>query len=295
MPSSGSELLGVALALACALGWTTLDTLRKRLSRDLSGRAILLGITATQIPIHATASVGAGIPHLDAAFFALTATAALLTAAANLLFVEAVRRSPLSLTVPYLSFAPVLTLVAGFVLLGQVPGPWGVAGVLAVGGGAVLLNPPIPAVQSAERGWRRWIREPGSRLMLAVASLFAVSTAIDRLAILRANEPVYAMVLTSSIALVLVALPSVRREVLESRRILFWLVLAGVAGAVALLLQFWSYRFLLVGYVDAVKRGGGNVFAVLAGALFFAEENTRRRLLAATLMGVGVALVFLDS
>lgn len=295
MPSSDAQLTGIALALACALGWTTLDTLRKRLAGELSGRAILLGITATQVPIHATAALGTGLPALDASFFALTAVTAVLTVAANLLFVEAVRFSPLSLTVPYLSFAPVLTLLAGFVLLGQVPGPWGMCGVLAVGAGALLLNPPLSRGVSGKLFFARLIHERGSRLMLGVALLFAVSTAIDRLAILHASEAVYATVLTGSISLALVAIPSVRQEVWGRPRVFWWLALAGVAGAAALLLQFLSYRFLLVGYVDAVKRGGGNVFAVLAGSLFFAERNTARRLLAAGLMSAGVALVFLDS
>jgi drug/metabolite transporter (DMT)-like permease len=290
---SSSVLTGFALALACALGWTTLDALRKRLAGELSAPAILLGITATQVPIHLTAALTTGVPELDTTFFSLTLVAAVLTVAANLLFVEAVRLSPLSLTVPYLSFAPVATLLAGFVLLGQVPGPWGISGVFAVGSAALLLNPPVAGEASSL--WRRLARERGSRLMLIVALLFAVSTAIDRLAILRASEAVYATVLTGSITLALGCSRSVRREVLRNRGALRWLALAGAVGAAALLLQFLSYRFLLVGYVDAVKRGGGNLFAVLFGMLFFAEGNGRRRLLAAAVMSAGVALVLLDS
>lgn len=291
--TSGSTAVGFALALGCAVGWTTLDALRKRLARDLSGAAILLGITATQIPIHASLAWAGGFPELDVPFLALTLVAATLTAAANLLFVRAVRLSPLSLTVPFLSFAPVATLLAGFLLLGQVPGIWGMLGVLVVGSGAVLLNAPLG--RGVEALWQRMLREPGSRLMLGVALLFAVSTAVDRVAILRASEAAYATVLTSTITLGMLALPSVRRELAARRHLFGWLALAGLAGAVALLLQFLSYRFLLVGYVDAVKRAGGNVFAVGFGMLFFAERNLRRRLLAAALMSAGVALVLLDS
>jgi drug/metabolite transporter (DMT)-like permease len=293
MGDGSSVMIGFALALACALGWTTLDAVRKRLAHELSAPAILLGITATQIPIHLTAALSTGVPALDGAFFAFTFVAALLTMSANLLFVRAVRLSPLSLTVPYLSFAPVATLLAGFVLLGQAPGSWGIVGVLTVGCGAVLLNPPVSG--EAQSVWQRMVREPGSRLMLGVALLFAISTAIDRLAIVRASEATYATVLTGSITLGLLAVPSVRREVVSKRAAFRWLALAGLVGAAALLLQFLSYRFLLVGYVDAVKRAGGNIFSVLFGMLFFAEGDVRRRLIAAALMSAGVGLVLLDS
>jgi hypothetical protein len=63
--------------------------------------------------------------------------------------------------------------------------------------------------------------------------------------------------------------------------------------AVALLAQLLSFRYLLVAYTDAVKRASGNVVAVLAGALWFAEAGAGRRLLAALVMGIGVALILL--
>lgn len=293
MTLSASTLAGLGLALGCALAWTLLDAIRKRLARDLSAAAILLGITLPQLPIHLSLAWAAGWRPVTLRFLCLTLVAATLTAGANLLLVRAVHLSPLSLTVPYLSFAPVMTLLAGLVLLGQVPGPWGVLGVLAVAGGAFVLNAPRSG--EPRRLLARLLEEPGSRLMLGVAALFALSTAVDRLAILEASEPLYASFLTGMIAAALLAVPSVRTELWRDRGHLRWLLLAGAVAAVALLLQFFAYRFLFVAYVDALKRGGGNLFAVLLGIFLFAEGDGRRRLLGAALMSAGVALVLLDS
>ncbi len=287
-----SVVIGAALALGSAVAWSILDALRKRLAVGLSASAILLGVTLPQVPIHATLAFGGGWPEVAPGFVPLVLLAASLTAAANLLFVHAVRVSPLSLTVPYLSFTPVATLLAGALLLGQTPGRWGILGVATVALGALLLALPGPDVLRAP--WRGLVRERGSQIMLGVAGLFAITNALDRLAILRASEPAYALCLTASISAALLALSSVRRELVQRRKLALWLVLAGAAGAAALLLQFLSYRFLYVAYVDAVKRAGGNVLAVLMGATFFAEGDVRRRLLAAALMSAGVALVLLD-
>ena len=67
-----------------------------------------------------------------------------------------------------------------------------------------------------------------------------------------------------------------------------------IMTAAALLTQFLGYRYLYVAYVDAVKRAGGNLLALLLGARFFAEGINHRRLVAAILMSIGVSLVLLD-
>jgi drug/metabolite transporter (DMT)-like permease len=291
--STSCVACGVALALGSALAWSVLDVVRKRAASQLSAPAIVLGITAPQVPIHVALALGTGLPDIRSGFVPLTLLAAATTVAANLLFVRAVRISPLSATVPYLSFTPVATLGAGLVLLGQTPDRWGVAGVATVAAGALVLGGTDREL--LRHPWRALAREPGSRLMLGVAGLFAVTNAVDRMAILRASEPVYAALLTGSVSAALVTSRSLRTELASRRRRLGLLAAGGVAGAAALLLQFTAYRFLYVAYVDAVKRGGGNLLAVALGVLVFAEGDVVRRLVAASLMSAGVALVLLSS
>jgi drug/metabolite transporter (DMT)-like permease len=285
-------LIGAALALASALAWSGLDALRKKLARDLSASAILLGLMAAQLPVHIVVLATVGCPSADLTFAGVTLITAALTLAANLLFVRAVAISPLSLTVPYLSFTPVLTLLFGAVILDQRPGPAGLAGVIAVTVGALLLNTtPREVLRDPLLGLRR---EAGSRIMLGVACLFAVSTALDRVAITHASEPAYALALTGSISLGLLARRGVAREVVRARPLHGWLALGALATAAALLTQFLGYRYIYVAYVDAVKRAGGNILAVLLGAVLFSESLVPRRLVATILMSIGVSLVLFD-
>jgi drug/metabolite transporter (DMT)-like permease len=247
---------------------------------------------AVQVPLHAAVVFATGVPAVDLTFAGVTVVTATLTLAANLLLVIAVSISPLSLTVPYLSFTPVFTLLFGVPILGQLPGPAGLAGVLAVSLGALLLNTtPRELLSDPLLGLRR---ERGSRIMLAVAFLFAVSTALDPIAIRHASEPAYALGLTGSISLGLLFRRGVAREVVKARSLHGLLAVGALLTAMALLTQFLGYRYLYVAYVDAVKRAGGNLLALLLGALFFAEGFNPRRLVAAILMSIGVSLVLLD-
>jgi len=67
---------------------------------------------------------------------------------------------------------------------------------------------------------------------------------------------------------------------------------AALATAGALLFEFLAYRELLVAYVETIRRSG-SVLSVIAGAVIFKEEQLSRRLPAAAIMVLGVALVLL--
>lgn len=303
--------------MASGAAWAGLDAIRKRLGSEMSPLAILLGMSAAGLPVYAgLALAGLGGSEGGAAFeadalLAWTLLALVVTVAANLLLIRALQLSPLSLTTPYLSFTPAATLLSGALLLGQAPGAVGLLGVAIVVVGAFGLNasagePPAEAGRRRGRlggigGLGRLVglgvgaiaREPGSRLALVVAMLFALGNAIDRRAVLHGSEIAYAGLLTLLITLALLVLRAPRAELWERRRLLGWIALAGIVTSAALLLQLFSFRFLFIAYADAVKRAGGNLVAVLFGAFFFGEGGWRRRLLAVSVMSVGVALILL--
>ncbi len=288
----GSEqALGVGLAFASGLAWTSLDAIRKRLSADLSAPAILLGMVAAQLPLYAALLASSGVPELQPDFAGWVVAAAAVAIAANLLLVRALQISPLSLTVPFLSFTPVATLATGALLLGQLPSARGAVGVLVLVAGAFLLN--AGPAELRRHPLEGFLRERGSQLALGVAALFAFGNAIDRRAVVAASEPAYVTALCA-LMLLLLLLPAGPRRELGARRALWpWLALAGAVTAAALLLQLLAFRYLFVAYADSVKRATANLLAVVFGALLFAEGDPRRRLIAALLMSVGVALVVL--
>ncbi len=278
-------------AMACAVAWSLLDALRKRLSTDYSPATILFFISAGQLPLHAGLLWNDGGGAITLPFLFWTSIAATLTLTASLLLIRAVQIAPLSLTIPYLSLTPVATLLFGWLLLGQSPEPVGLIGVITVSSGALLLN------ASASE----WLRDPlhgirrerGSQLMILVALLFAASTAVDRRAILHASEPLYALVLNGLIAIAVLIPRHVRQELRRSRTHMGILIAAGFIGGLAMLFQFFSYRSLFVAYVEAIKRAGGNFLALGLGVWFFGEKPDVARIAAALLMSLGVALILI--
>lgn len=87
------------------------------------------------------------LPQLDATFWQATAFAIPCDIVALLLYMRALKVSPMSLTVPFLALTPVFMLFTSFLLLGELPSSLGLTGILLIAAGAYLLN-----VHTSKRG-----------------------------------------------------------------------------------------------------------------------------------------------
>ena len=106
------------LTLLCALSLAAADTATKRLLSDHSAAELVI----IRFTLPGVLLIPLFIWHLppwpDARFWPWIALAMPLEILAMLLYVVAIRDSPLSLTLPYLAFTPVFTSLSGFLLLG---------------------------------------------------------------------------------------------------------------------------------------------------------------------------------
>ncbi len=137
-------------------------------------------------------------------------------------------------------------------------------------------------------------REPGARLMLAVAALYSFTSALGKLAILH-SEPAFFGVFYPTVVggSLLAAYPLSRaREarILASRLALG--LLLGVAVAGEILCHVYGMTLAPAAYLIGVKRMS-ILFSVILGGLVLQERPFLPRLVAAALMVTGVALITL--
>jgi drug/metabolite transporter (DMT)-like permease len=211
---------------------------------------------------------------------------------ANVLFLQAVRVSPLSLTIPFLSLTPVFSTLLAGLALGEQPDRTEAAGILLVVLGAFLVNlrrdrpSPLMALR----------REPGSLIMAGVALVWSLTAVLDKRALAFAAVPMHAAIQSAGVAALLVLLLAARRrlpELVHVRLVPRTYALALVAAALGLGLQFVALRLTLVGLVEALKRAIGMFFAIAVGRLVFEEPVTAGKLAGVLLMSTGVALILL--
>ncbi len=274
-------------------------------SADAATKAWLQGFSARELTLVRFGIVGLlmaplltdmpPIQQLDPAFWLWIAALIPLELAAMLIYMAAIRDHPLSLTLPYLAFTPVLVMGVAWILLGEEVSLLGATGVILVVAGAWLLN----CQQLDPRDWRSLVRpfaaivrEPGSRMMLGVAAIYALTATLGKGA-MRYLDPrdfgAFYFALLGASVLVLFVLPRPRILLkLASRPAPVLLV--GLLMSLMVYTHFLAIQQVEVAYMIAVKRTS-LLFGILYGVLVFRESGLAARLPAGVLMLAGVMLI----
>lgn len=298
--------LPLLAVLGASLALSGFDLTRKLLSRHLSALPMVVLLGAGSIPLFAGLVAIQGFTGVQSGYLLPALGSVVLHLAAHLAFLEAVRLSPLSVTVPLLSLTPVFTALAGHLILGEQPTAVGRVGIVLVVVGAFWLHRPnletSPSPRSHPRNRRRFdvfgtlLHEPGAWLMTGAALLWSISLPLDKLAVASSDPAFHGLVLTSGITLGALVLLAFRGQLHELRRVRqAWgmFLLALLTSTLALGLQLVAIQWVLVSLVETAKRGLGNVAAVVVGRSVFREPLTLAKIGAAVLMSVGVALLLL--
>ncbi|EAR22915.1 DMT family transporter [Nitrococcus mobilis] len=285
------------LALLSAFSLASADACSKKFLPSYRAREMVLVRFAYSALLLAPLLYFSPLPAVPPAFWGWLALALPLEILAMLLYMQAIRDSPLSLTLPYLAFTPVFTTLAGYLLLGERISTQGLLGIVLVVSGAYLLNleaSGTPGRDHLSKPLRAIANERGSRMMLAVAIIYGLTSVIGKIELQYASPWSFAaiyFVLLGLLSLVLFACSSPRPRVLHvlGRKPAIHLLIGGLFTAM-IVTHFMALEQVATAYMISAKRTS-ILFGMLYGALLFGEQGLLRRLTAGALMVVGVTLL----
>ena len=170
-------------AFVCALCLATADALSKKALDDNIDPYVVAWVrTGYAAPFVAVLIPFVDIPALDGVFYMATFMAVPLDIIAVLLYMKAIKVSPLSLTLPFLSLTPIFLIVTSYVILGEKPDKFGFIGIILVVIGAYLLN-----VHTISQGFlapfMAIAKEKGSVLMIIVAFIFSIGACLGKISV----------------------------------------------------------------------------------------------------------------
>lgn len=284
--------------LIAALSWAVVDGLRKRLSQGWHPWQLLAALHFCQLPILAGFALllPPGEGESDwMGYVPPGGVSLLLNIGANIMFLEAVKRSPLGLTVPYLALTPLVAAVAAL-FFGYGLDVWGWVGLGVLTLGTAWLHPKDPRWGNLTPLYRLR-EEPGSGLMVLVALAWGFTAILDQDAVKYIPPTLHALFLAGGMLLAGLAgftYANHRSPVTYPSALSPWILGTGVMMAIAMVSQFEAFTRVDVAVVEAVKRIIGTTSAVVLGVVFYGEGDVARRLFASLLMGLGAAALVLS-
>jgi drug/metabolite transporter (DMT)-like permease len=308
-------MLWILLALLGAVTNASYFIIIKRYITTLDPKVLTgVGFTCGGLLLLAFSAIR-GFPVIGQDFYSAVVITATLNIISLSLIFKALSSSDLSLSIPMLSFTPVILIGTSYLLLHEVPSVSGVAGICIIVIGSYVLN-----ISSADEHIldpvKSMLRNRGSWYMLIVAFLFAVSINFDKIAMLN-SDPFFGMALTVlaiGVAFVLMAAyslisyrnlsslpepvdcaypePVSRSPAFLQRKYLALAILIGAFVAIEAASINVAYTLQIVPYVIAIKRLS-IIFVVLYGTLVFSEDETVKRLMGAALMVTGAIVIVL--
>lgn len=303
----------ILLALLTAVCTALRDVASKKAADTADPVLVALGVTGVPAVALGLVALAQGVEAPGDGFWLALAVSGVINAVATPMIVIALQRSDLSLVAPVTSLTPLFMIGTGALVLGELPGPLGTLGVVVLVAGAYLLS-----ISERHQGilepFRVLVRDPGTRAMLLVALLYAVSATYDKVGTAASAPMVWAASIHAVASLPLLPLVwwrARRRKSraipvlpgaappdraapgpLGSRRATVPILLAGGFTALGAAAQMTALLMTLAAFVIAVKRTS-TLFGVLLGHSVFREERVRERLLGAAVMLAGLILVTL--
>jgi len=286
-------LLWFILAIATALSVATGDALTKKFFGRFSPYDMAIASSIYSLPFLIIYIFFIPIPQLDTVFWWVAVILIPLDTFAFYLYMKAIKLSPLSLSIPFLSFTPVFMILTGFIVLGEVPNSWGITGIGFVVAGSYFLN-----VTQVKYGYfapfRAIFREPGSILMLVVAFIYSFLAVLGKKAIQHSSPLFFGFFYLAALDItILIFFPFL--EKIKWRDILKVPVKGLSVGLMLFLHALFhclAISMIEAVYMIAVKRMS-ILFSVFYGWILFKEADIGARMLGALLMFAGVVLIIL--
>ena len=201
-------------------------------------------------------------------FAKLILIAAIMDAAANLLYISAIKNGDLSKTVPMLCFIPVIQLFVTPVLIHENLSGTGMLGVGIVVSGSYLLN--IKTETGIFSPFKAVFKDRNAMMMLGAACIWGVSSSFHKMGIHKTDALFWAVCECWLISLLLLPFAYKSGKTEMNLTNMKKIALPAFFSSIAALSYFAGISLGPVAYVSSLRRLGV-LFSMILGVIFFKE------------------------
>jgi drug/metabolite transporter (DMT)-like permease len=283
----------VFLSLISAFFLATSDALAKKAVQNNNEYLVAWFRLLYTLPFFIAVLFFIPVPELDRDFYRAFIIALPVEVITIILYIKALKLSPLSLTMPFLSLTPVFLIGVSYFVLGEKVTVMGGLGIFLIAAGGYLLN-----ICEVKKGLLQpllaILREKGSILMICVALLYSITSSMGKMAVEHSSALFFGSTYFIALNIIFFPIgffmgrgalgPFIRQQKYKA------LFMPGACYALMVITHMSAIKLTKVAYMISVKRTS-LLMGVLYGWFLFREENIRGRLIGASLMFAGFVLV----
>ena len=283
----------VLLSLISAFTLATSDALTKKALAKSNEYLVAWFRLLFSLPLLIVLFVFVPVPELDYGFYKAFLLALPLEIIAIVLYIKALRISPLSLTLPFLSLTPVVLILVSYVILGERVSFKGGVGILFITAGSYTLY--LHKIRGGIlEPFRAITKEKGSLCMIIVAIIFSLTSSLGKMAI-EHSSPLffgitYFIAVTICFAPIALKMGAPELKSFVSERRFRSLLAPGFFLSLMIASHMIAISLTKVAYMISIKRTS-LIMGVIYGYILFKEKNMRERLTGASLMFIGFVMI----
>jgi len=278
-------------ALIAAFSDSTKDYISKRAMKNINHYLAAWSQMALTLPFLLTALFFSGIPMLGPLFLEVLIANSIVYVISVALYMKAISKSPLSLTLPMIAFTPAFMLLTGPLILGEFPKTAGLIGIMSIVMGAYILK-----IKDIKKGilspFISLVKEKGPLLMFVVAILWSFTSVTGKL-LIEQSSPVFAMVSIYSLSAIIFTTFTFLTKKIKTKDIsknFKKIISIGFFTSLSDLSLSFAFTMTFAVYAIAVKR-----LSILIGSFygfkFFKEGDAIQRISGSILMLLGIILI----
>ncbi|MBI2040881.1 MAG: DMT family transporter [DPANN group archaeon] len=267
------------------------DTFAKKLLRGTEPSFVALSKSIlVLLAVGVIALIFATPTHSKIIWLAL-AVGGFLEAVATLLWMNAIKISDFSKTVPFMALTPIGIAVISYFINGEFPTAAGLIGIVLVMAGGYTVN-----FDKAREGLHAPIKEilanKGTLLALLDVAVISTAVSISRFVVKRA-DPLFSLAVLLFFTVLFLTLfsifqiKSIAGQFAQNSKQLLPIALFSSASSI---LSFFALSLTQAAYANTVKRLNV-LFSVLYGHFIFKEKDIAQHLVAVVLMLAGIAIL----
>lgn len=287
--------LWILLTLVSAVNLAVSDLLVKKVVSTGNELTVTWLRFLLALPILLAGGLFVETPSVDGHFTLAFLIALPLEILAMILYVKALKWSPLGLSIPFLSLTPVFMILFSFAILNEPLTLPGIAGIVLIAAGAYVLNAHASVAGFLEP-FKMIFRERGALAMIGVAFIYSFTSSLGKIAVVHSSPLFFAesyfLAVTLCFALLRARYEGPLKKTYFTRKGWAAVALSGVTFGCMIGAHMYAISMTEAAYMVAVKRTS-ILFAVMFGAIFLKERRTLQRMTGAFLMVAGFCAIML--